>query len=314
MAYLAWHRLHLRVSSAFAPQRAVERAARLFTTPPRFAHTAPERALLATGTRFEIIADGARLAAWRFGAGERVVVLCHGWAGRGAQLRAFVPALVEAGYGVVLFDHVGHGLSEGRDASLVHFVRDLGAVVRHVESRGRGIDFNGAAMTAEPRVVAIVGHSLGAAAAAAWLNDTGRAMRAVLIAAPTSLERYSTFFARRLGMSEPVRRAMQERFERALGRRWRDFELPQSVSQVKARALVVHDAGDRDVAAASGLALARAWPGARFLRTQGLGHRAILRDAAVVRDAVDFIAGRVQFAPPPARGERLPYGAPAPFI
>jgi pimeloyl-ACP methyl ester carboxylesterase len=310
----AWHRLHLRVASTLAPQRAVERAARLFTTPPRFAHTAAERAVLATGTRFDILVDGLRLAAWRFGAAERVVVLCHGWGGRGAQLRAFVPALVEAGYGVVLFDHVGHGLSEGRHATLVHFVRDLAAVVRHVESRGRGIDFHGAGLTAEPRVVAIVGHSLGAAAAAAWLNDTGRALRTVLVAPPTSLERYSAFFARRLGISEPVRRAMQERFERALGKRWREFELPQSVARVKAQGLVVHDAGDRDVAPSSGLALARAWPGARFLGTHGLGHRAILRDAGVVRDAVDFIDARVQFAPPPARGERLPYGAPAPLV
>ena len=119
-------------------------------------------------------------------------------------------------------------------------------------------------------------------------------MRAVLVAPPISVKRYSEWFARRLGIAEPIRRAMQERFERRLGYRWSEFELPQSVARVRAAALVIHDAGDRDVLPASGLALARAWPGARWLRTRGLGDRVV-------------------FAPPPARGELSAYGAPAPL-
>lgn len=302
MITFAWHRLSLAVSGVLAPEVAVEKAARLFTTPPRFAHTPRELELLATGTRYDVASKSGALAAWRFGRGDRpLVVACHGWGGRGAQLRAFVPALLEAGYQVVLFDHVGHGSSEGNAATLVHFVADLDAVVRDAESRGA-------------RVMGVIGHSLGAAAAGAWLNDTGRALRAVLVAPPTSLERYSNFFARKLGIAEPVRQAMQQRFERLLGKRWSEFELPQSVARVKAGALVIHDAGDREVAPSSGLALARAWPGARFIGTRGLGHRTILRDPDVVRDAVDFLGDRVVFAPPPARGEALAFAAPAPLI
>jgi len=299
---LAWERLNLAVSSVLAPGRAVDRAARLFATPPRFAHSAPERALLASGRGFVVKSPEGRIAAWRFGERDRpAVILTHGWGGRGAQLRAFVPALVEAGYQAVLFDHTGHGHSEGREASLIHFMKGLDAVVREVESGGR-------------EVAGIVGHSLGAAAATAWLNRARREMRAVLIAPPTSLERYSGYFARRLGITESIRRAMQQRFERRFGHRWEEFELPQSVADVMACALVIHDAGDRDVAAASGLALARAWKGARFLLTRGLGHRRILRDPSVVADAVDFLADRVQFAPPPRRGERSAYLAPAPLV
>jgi len=282
----AFQRLHLSVAAVLAPERAIESAARLFATPPRFAHTAREQELLATGRRFDVAAPDGRLAAWRFGNAQRpAVVVSHGWGGRGAQFRAFVPALLEAGYQVVVFDHIGHGLSEGTESSLIHFMRDVGAVVARVESQGA-------------KVVAVMGHSLGAAAAGAWLNASRREMRAVLIAPPTSMQRYSGWFARKLGLPEKLRRQMQQRFERRLGHSWDEFELPQSVGGVRAKALVVHDAGDRVVPPASGLALARAWPDARLLRTQGLGHRAILRDPEVIQDVVDFIADQVVFARP----------------
>lgn len=302
LARLLRYRIEVALASAFAPERAVEVASRLFATPPRVAHTPREIELLSTGTRFEIREHTLSLIAWRFGRADRpVVLLSHGWGGRGAQLRTYVPALLQAGYQVVLFDHVGHGYSGGVASSLVHFVEGLDAVARHVEREGKTI-------------AGVVGHSLGAAAAGAWLNGNGRELRAVLVAPPTSLERYSSYFARRLGMPERVRRAMQEGFERALGRPWADFELPQSVARVRAPALVVHDLDDEEVSARAGLALARAWPQARFVATRGLGHRGVLRDPDVARDVADFIADRVVFAPPPAPGQRVSFGAPAPLL
>jgi pimeloyl-ACP methyl ester carboxylesterase len=55
--------------------------------------------------------------------------------------------------------------------------------------------------------------------------------------------------------------------------------------------LVVHDEDDRAVPFEGGYRLSRAWPGARFRATNGLGHARILRDPETVRAAVDFIRG-----------------------
>lgn len=295
-------RVELAVVAALAPERAVEKAMRLFSTPPRFDHTPRELELLATGTRYDVASVHGAIAAWRFGREDRpAIVLVHGWGGRGAQLGAFVPALLDAGYQPILFDHVAHGASAGRQATLVHFWQGLEAVIADAERRGI-------------RITGLVGHSLGAAAAGAWLNETGRDLPVVLVAPPTSVERYSGYFARRLGIAEPVRRAMQERFERALGHRWSEFELPGAVARVRAPALVIHDTDDRDVAFGGGLALARTWKDARFVATRGLGHRRILRAPEVVQDAVDFLTGRVVFPPPPARGETRAFASPAPLV
>ena len=275
---MAWQRMRMAATSALAPEAAIEIASRLFTTPPHFAHTPAELELLEKGARFDVVSPVGRLAAWRFGDASRpAIIASHGWGGRGAQLRAFVPAFVEAGYQVVVFDHAAHGLSGGSEATLVHFVKGLDAIVRDVESNGA-------------QVVALIGHSLGAAAVGGWLNESRRPMHAVLVAPPISLQRYSGFFARRVGITEPIRRAMQERFERHYGYRWEDFELPKSVEHMRAQALVIHDEGDHDVVIASGRALANAWPGAQFMQTQGLGHHRILRDPAVVARAVEFVS------------------------
>ena len=298
---LTWERLALAVTTTLSPRLAVERAARLFATPPRIAHTQKEVELLQTGRGFVVPFGFTRLAAWRFGAEDHpAIVFSHGWGGRGAQFRAFVPPLLEAGYQVVLFDHEGHGHSEGHEASLVHFLKGLEGVVSHLEQAGI-------------TVAGLVGHSLGAAAVAAWLNQTRRPMRTVLIAPPTSIKRWSDYFARRLGLPESIRRAMQERLEERLGRRWKEFELPGSVAHVAGEALVIHDEQDHEVPFTSGLALARAWRGAHMVRTRGLGHRALLRDPGVVQDTLDFIVDRTVFPRPLAYGEASSFRSPAPI-
>jgi fermentation-respiration switch protein FrsA (DUF1100 family) len=66
--------------------------------------------------------------------------------------------------------------------------------------------------------------------------------------------------------------------------------------------LIVHDRDDDVVPVADGEAIAQAWPGARLVRTDGLGHKLIVRAPAVVTQAVDFIAHAV----PPGAAEASP--------
>lgn len=295
-------RASLQWAAFVSPARAVEEAAKRFLTPPPVRHRQRDADFLAQGRGFVVTAAGTRLAAWRFGEECRpAIVLSHGWGGRAAQFHAFVPALVAAGWQAVVFDQPGHGRSEGREASLVGFARSLAAVVGALEAQGI-------------EVAGLVGHSLGGAAVPVFLRESGRRLPGVLIAPPASLVAYSAHFARHHGLSESMRARMQAHIEQRLGLPWRDIELPRGVASLRSPALVIHDEDDRDVRLEAGLAIARAWPGARFVRTRGLGHSAVLRDAGVIRDAIDFLGGRVVFAPPPARHELSSYCAPAPIL
>src|SRR5205809_7715238 len=83
-AAFLWARLSVAVAARLSRDKAVAMAARIFTTPPRFAYTPRELELLATGTRYDVSCAHGRLAAWRFSGAERpAVTLCPGWGGPG---------------------------------------------------------------------------------------------------------------------------------------------------------------------------------------------------------------------------------------
>jgi len=300
-------RAGMRIAAQVAPHWTVRQASRLFITPPRFTQPAAERALLNKGIRHDIPTTAGCIAAWQFGdENAPAIIASHGWGGRGAQFRAFVPALVAAGWQVWLFDHVGHGQSEGSEAALMDFALGMAGV--HAHLRTRGITVQGA-----------ISHSLGGAAVAAAMrgfsSTQGIAIpRVVMIAPPSSLTRYSRIFARHLGIPERIRAAMQWRFEQRYGVSWNDFEMPQAVAELKSKALVIHDQGDHDVPVSAGFAVARAWPDARFVRTSGLGHRRILKDDSVIADCVDFLADRVHFSRPAVIDEWQDFPGPAPLF
>ncbi|MEP7157564.1 MAG: alpha/beta fold hydrolase [Betaproteobacteria bacterium] len=283
-------RVGLAMSTAIAPAWTARTVSQWFITPPRILHTPRELQTLANGTRLSIASPMGKLAAWRFGNRNSPVIICsHGWGGRGAQFREFVPALLEAGYQVWVFDHAGQGYSDGKEAPITDFAKGVTAVASEAEKQGLTI-------------AGFIGHSLGCAGVGIALRNQLRhlqSVRVVQIAPPASLIRYSRFFAKTLGLSERIRAAMQWRLEQKIGVSWTEFEMPHAAESLTAKALVIHDQDDRDVRIESGLSVARAWPDARFKRTFGLGHRKVLRDATVIAATVDFLRDRVQFSLPP---------------
>lgn len=292
MAGVTTRRVALRTSSALAPALAGLWAEHLFLTPPK-----PR---LPQSTFFDFLDAhagfveyrGRSLATWRWGPQDApAVLLAHGWGGHAAQMRGFVQPLLSAGYRVIAYDQPAHGLSEGRLTGLPDFAGAIGAVA-----------------TWHGNVRHVIAHSLGGVAAALALSKGLPIERAVLISPPSDLVGYSRRFARWLWIPERVRRAMQAAIEERFGVRWSDFELPRIAPRLRAPALVIHDRGDNMVPWKQGAALAQAWPGARLLSTEGLGHGRILEHPQVARAALDFITGRSGVASPALPA--LPHPAP----
>jgi pimeloyl-ACP methyl ester carboxylesterase len=214
--------------------------------------------------------DALRLYCW--GSGPTVLLL-HGWNGRGTQLGALAAPLARAGYRAVALDAPGHGRSPGDSSSLFEFVAALERTAAHIGS-----------------CHAVIAHSLGAMAVVRALRQGFAPGRVVCIAPPARMDYLIEGFCRIVGAPRRARRELTrllaERFDGHLGD---TVAADLSAAPHPVPGLVIHDEEDREVPWQQGEAIARAWPGAQFVLTRGLGHNRILRDGAVIRAAVDFV-------------------------
>lgn len=249
------------------------RQAEVVLTRPRRRRGRAGEVLDALAQRNEVRLGEARLAMWSLGDKDAPrVVLTHGWGGYGAQLLPFARELLVRGHSVDLFDHLGHGESEGRGGALPDFVAGLEAVV-----------------AAGPTPHAVIAHSMGGAAALQAVRNGSPCSALVVIAAPASFEVHLKTLSRRVGLGSSAQRSLRKRLER----RYvpvAELDRLDLFPVTRMRALFVHDRDDREVAFAHVETLHRAWGGSRMLATDGLGHHRILRDPAVIAAVTAFVA------------------------
>jgi pimeloyl-ACP methyl ester carboxylesterase len=112
----------------------------------------------------------------------------------------------------------------------------------------------------------------------------------VLVSPPPPPAAVVDGFAAAFGLGPSVAARMCERIERREGVPLARFELPWLRGRVAQPTLVVHDRGDRVAPAAWGQALATTLPGGQWLPTEGLGHRRLPDDPAVLQRIVEFVA------------------------
>ena len=262
-----------------------------FAAPPRMA----EGAVPDGGEPFEVESLGATVRGRVWGEGP-VVYLVHGWGGRGSQLASFVEPLLREGYRVVTFDSPAHGDSEpGPAGRLTHGV-EFGKALDAVFARFGPAE-------------AVVAHSLGTISTYltlryGWLSTR----RLVLISPMVTATPLFDQFQRALGFGARARRAFDREVERLVGVPVEGFDaLVQAAHVESVPTLVVHDRGDRQTSYTDAVRLAEALPDARLVTTDGLGHRRILKDPAVVQRPSDPLAR------PGQRRSRIAPVSPAPF-
>lgn len=274
-------RIGIRALSAIAPGAAAQLAERLWFTPPRARIRDELRAQLTTGARSTLDVDGRSVTVWRWGKGP-AVILVHGWGGFGAQMLPFVEPLTRAGFEAIIFDAPAHGESGPskhgkRKTTLFEFAYVLDALAE-----------------SSPNLAGVVAHSGGATAAAWALSKTKwRTQTAVFVAPMGSPLTYRAMFQRAIGLGARAIAQFNANTERRFGFRWKDFEVPDMAARfTPPPSLLVHDRDDAETSWKESAAIAEAWPGSALMLTDGLGHRRVLRDPAVVKRIVDFISTR----------------------
>jgi pimeloyl-ACP methyl ester carboxylesterase len=114
--------------------------------------------------------------------------------------------------------------------------------------------------------------------------------RLVLLSTPVGPREVAGRFADFLYLPNEFVTRFAQHVEQVTGRSVSSFAAAASGPAIGAeKVLVLHDENDEIIPFSEGRQIAAAWPGAVLHATRGLGHNRILREAAVVQVAVDFI-------------------------
>lgn len=260
---------------------------------PRVAHAPALSTLAPPGGQLRALRlagpRGRSLAAWFVqpeGAGglRPAVLAMHGWGANASTMWPVVPPLLDAGMAVLLLDARCHGDSDDEAfTSMPRFAEDIAAGLRWLRAQPQ----------VDAQRLALIGHSVGAAAAllhaaSAAAGDGPRAVVSLsAFAHPQELMR--RWLAERRIPFPLVGEAVLEQVQAVIGARFDDIAPLHTIRALRCPVLLVHGRDDATVPFGDALRLQQAADRAGLLEVDG-GHD--LREALAPHQAqiVAFLA------------------------
>lgn len=255
-------RLYNQLQGVLFPDLAAKRASELFLTPRRQSPKAWEVEMEKQGTRLSL--DNG-LSVLRWGNGSRRALLVHGWESRATQMGPLAEALQRSGYQVFAVDAPAHGLSKG---TLSHPLAFTEAILNVGENLGP-FDL-------------VVGHSMGAAAVGFALSRGFYSRSAILIAPPADVLSVMQRFCLFIGLPKGAVTRFVAHIERVVNSPSSALDLNKLGHRIHCPILLIHDRNDIEIPFSDSEDLAKQWPTARLIATNGYGHRRILRSMEVL--------------------------------
>jgi len=217
-------------------------------------------------------APGGRVAYTAEGAGP-AVLLVHGWDGSPRDMQDLSTALARAGARVVALDLPAHGFSDGDTLS----AEDAAAAILAVAAR-------------EGPFECVIAHSFGCPSTVLALEGGLKTASLVFFAPPLRQIDQFRRLGSRYGLAPDEIEEVIVRL-RAAGSSMDAMDLGAKGAARTEPLLIIHSADDEMTPVEGARALAAAWPGARLLEAEGLGHNLTMRDGVLVAAAVRFAVG-----------------------
>jgi len=247
-------------------------ALKLFFTPVHFPEPEAEKKMAISGSRFTLKNKGKKIRGYYWGQGP-VVILLHGWSGRGLQFFNFVSALVDKGYRAVTFDGPAHGKSDGKTTNLLEYSEVIALVAKRFGD-----------------IHSLVAHSFGGVAALYTIREGLVVNNLVMISSPTIADDIIREFLNKINGSPKVGLFFKKHFYKKFGKDFDSFSARALVKDIKdLPILLIHDEDDREVPIKHPIAFQKVKPNAKLIKTNGLGHTRILKNESVIVETLNFI-------------------------
>jgi esterase/lipase len=238
-------------SMLFTPQAANSKASRL----PR----GIEQFIIKT-------ADG-KLQAYQSGRGPTVVFV-HGWDGGAYQFFPLMRGLAHCGFSSLAFDHLGHGLSDKKPATLQQSIKTCNHVLNQVQK-------------STDELCAAVGHGTGCIAIVnardVVLNDLP-----LLMIAP--IFNYKLHILKRLvklGLPADMVKQYANEFSKTYRSEYQKLELGGKLSRYCDSTAIAHDESDKESAVADSIQFCERYPLTRLMISKDTDHIRIINSESV---------------------------------
>jgi pimeloyl-ACP methyl ester carboxylesterase len=190
-------------------------------------------------------------------------------------MTGFVDSLLFAGYRVVAYDQPAHGESDGTMTNLLEIAPTMESIAKQ-----------------EGPFHAIIAHSFGTLITSYALvnRNLPPPRRLVYLGAFNQLLESLPRFQVIAGLSDEIMDDFRAMLYENFGRDVLDAITNESLApQIQIPALMFHDAMDNVTPVEDSRAIARLWKYARYVETEGLGHRGALQSKSIHEQIINFL-------------------------
>lgn len=260
---------------AVSPSLTTKFAAKLFTTPIR--HKLPKRELHMEreSVQKSILVPEIQkeIVVYEYGKSNKKILLVHGWSGRGTQLVKIADELLKMGYMTISFDAPAHGKSKGNSSIMIEFI----ASILEIEKQYGPFEF-------------AIGHSLGGMSVLNAIKQNLQIKKAVIIGSGDIIQDIIDDFICKLQLKPEFGIKLRNHFEAKFGGKMDDYSAYKAAEKTEVPVLIIHDKDDDDVSVKAAYNIQKHLKQSEIMITEGLGHRKILGDEAVIQKIKEFIS------------------------
>lgn len=265
-------RTYLNTLAWVAPTKAGREGFYLFCKPRKRPVKPHHMEFLDASEKFSIDYAGKKVQGYKWGTGEKKLLLVHGWESHSYWWKNIVSALPKEKFTIYSIDAPGHGLSEGNYINIPHY---SGLIEKIILEQGG--------------IYAILGHSLGSFATVYTMHRAPHlpVSKLVVMAAPGEAKEWVDFYQKFLGLSARTMKEIDKFFIEKIGHMPDYFSLKEFAKSMNRPGLIIHDTDDREAPYQYALAAHQNWSNSQMITTSGLGHN--LKSAELIKNVEEFL-------------------------
>lgn len=261
----------LNTLAHIAPAKAAQLGFELFCRPMRVPIKEKQKTFFNTAVRENFNFQGINIQTYRWGNGNKNILLLHGWQSHSYRWKPYIEALSNE-HTVYTLDAPGHGLSDGNFLSVPLYSEVIEEQIRRIGN-----------------IDTIITHSLGGFSTfyTFYRNPSLIANKIITLASPGEAQEFFDFYIRSLRLSPKSSRLIVRRFEEIFHKTPAFFSAPAFAASLNIPGLIIHDEDDDETPFYHAERIHRAWKNSKLVKTKGFGHN--LKSTEVIKQVIQFV-------------------------